>query len=377
MKIVLFANTDWYLFNFRLSLAKALRDAGHRVILVSPAGNYGERLRELGFDWIVAPMDRRSLNPLKEIRLLLWLRRVLKIERADVVHGFTLKCAIYGSLAARSLAGPAPARVNAVAGMGYVFTSTEFLARALRPLVRFLFRIAFGGRKARLVVQNVEDARFFSVSGVADPDRIRLIPGSGVDCARFAPSRLVDDTPGRKLRVVLPARLLWDKGIQEYVDAARLLLAEGREIEFFLAGEPDPGNPASVPQSKIKEWETEGILRPLGHVEDMPSLFHGMDVVVLPSYREGLPKGLIEAGACGLPVVTTDVPGCRDVVSDGREGILVAAQDSAGLALAIARMQDEPGLRRSYGQALRSKVIREYDERIVVSRTMDVYRELV
>lgn len=376
MKVVLFANTDWYLFNFRLSLAKALRDAGHEVLLASPPGNYGPRLRALGFNWIVAPMDRRSLNPLKELKLLLWLRSILAAEKVDVIHGFTLKCAIYGSLAARSLFAAAPARVNAVAGMGYVFTSADFRARSLKPLVRIMFRIAFRGANARLVVQNEDDAKFFQTSGFLDADCVRLIPGSGVDCTRFVPAESDVGRPSRRLKVVLPARLLWDKGIREYVDAARRLLKEGRAIDFFLAGEPDPGNPASVPEVTIKAWEAEGVLRALGHVDDMPSLFRGMDLVVLPSYREGLPKGLIEAGACGLPVVTTDVPGCRDVVTDGCDGILVAARDSGGLAAAIASMQDDPEARRTYGQALRDKVLGQFDEKIVISRTIDVYREL-
>lgn len=376
MKVVLFANTDWYLFNFRLSLATALRDQGHEVLLVSPAGNYGRRLRELGFDWIIAPMDRRSLNPLKELRLLLWLRRILATEKVDVIHGFTLKCAIYGSLAARSLLARAPARVNAVAGMGYVFTSGDLLARSLRPLVRAMFRIAFRGVSGRLVLQNEDDADFFRASGLADADCVRLIPGSGVDCGRFAPAESGEGRVGQRLKVVLPARLLWDKGIREYVDAARQLLKAGRAIDFFLAGEPDPGNPASVPEATISGWEAEGVLRALGHIDDMPSLFRGMDLVVLPSYREGLPKGLIEAGACGLPVVTTDVPGCRDVVTDGREGILVAARSAGELAAAIARMQDEPETRRRYGQALRSKVVKHFDEKIIIAHTIDVYREL-
>lgn len=377
MKIVLFANTDWYLFNFRLSLAKALRDAGHQVLLVSPSGSYGEKLRAAGFDWLVAPMERRSLNPLKELWLLLWLRRLLVVERPDVIHGFTLKCAIYGSLAARSLGRKGPARVNTVAGMGYVFTSTDWRARMLRPLVRMMFCMAFRGRNARVVVQNRDDARFFLESGVAEAKCIRLIAGSGVDCARFAPSNPRDPALASRFKVLLPARLLWDKGIREYVAAARHLLATGRAIDFFLAGDPDPGNPASVPEAMIRVWEDEGVVRALGHVDDMPSLFREVDLVVLPSYREGLPKGLIEAGACGLPVVTTDVPGCRDVVTDECEGILVAPRDPEGLAAAIARMHDEPGTRLAFGEALRSKVLREFDEKSVVLRTIEVYRELV
>ena len=186
MKFLLFANTDWYLFNFRQSLARALRDGGHDVLLVSPAGPYGERLRALGYRWEPAPMIRRSLNPLRELRLLLWLKGLVAREQVDLVHGFTIKCAVYGSLAAR-LAG-APARVAAVAGLGYVFTNEGAKARVLRPFVSALMRLALGGRNARVILQNRDDADLFARANLVDPRRLCLIPGSGVDCPRFTPA---------------------------------------------------------------------------------------------------------------------------------------------------------------------------------------------
>jgi glycosyltransferase involved in cell wall biosynthesis len=376
VKILLFANTDWYLYNFRRTLAQALRDEGNEVLLVSPPGPYGERLRALGFQWEAAPMDRRSLNPWRELALVGWLRRLCRRERIDLVHGFTIKCAVYGSLAAR-LAG-VPARVNAVAGMGYVFTSDDLKARMLRPLVRGLMRLALDGEGARLILQNPDDVALFRTAGLVRPHRVRLIRGSGVDCRRFAPAAQdpAASTPGHALRVVLPARLLWDKGVAEFVTAARKLRAQGRAIEFLLAGTPDPGNPAAVPSETLRAWVTEGVVQWLGHVEDMPALFGSVDVVALPSYREGLPKGLIEAGACGLPLVTTDVPGCREVVRDGVDGLLVPVRDAGALARAIATLHDDPDLRRRLGRAARLRALAEFDERKVVAATLDVYREL-
>lgn len=373
---MLFANTEWYLFNFRRTLAIALRDAGHEVVLVSPDGPYGEKLRALGLRWLPAPMVRRSLNPLRELALVLWLRRLVAREKVDLVHGFTIKCAVYGSLAAR-LAG-VPARVNAVAGMGYVFTSTDLKARVLRPVVSTLMRLALDGIGARLILQNPDDVNLFQRSGLVAPERVRLIPGSGVDCSRFqpAPARAGADGTGR-FRVVLPARLLWDKGLAEYVEAARMLRAQGRAIEFLLAGDPDPGNPAAAPEATVRGWVTEGVVTWLGHVDDMPGLFGSVDAVVLPSYREGLPKGLIEAAACALPLVTTDAPGCREVVTDGVDGLLVPVKDAASLARAIARLHDDPGLRARLGAAARETALREFDERSVIDRTIGVYRELV
>lgn len=375
MKLVLFANTDWYLWNFRRSLALALRDAEHDVLLLSPDGPYGEKLRGLGLRWQALPMDRRSLDPLREARLLLHLVCLLRRERPDLVHGFTIKPAVYGSMAAR-LAG-VPARVNAVAGMGYVFTSDALMARLLRPVVRALLRLSLGGHGARLVLQNPDDVAWFTRAGLVEPRSIRLIPGSGVDCQRFAREPGADGGQDRPVRVLLPARLLWDKGLTEYAQAARLLRHRGAPVELLLAGDPDPGNPAAVPQATVRGWVEEGILQWLGHVDDMPALFRGVDIVALPSYREGLPKGLIEAAASGCALVATDVPGCREVVTDGVDGLLVPPRSAAELADAIARLAGDATLRARLGGAARAKALERFDERIIVRSTLDVYRELV
>ena len=374
LKIVLFANTEWYLYNFRRSLALALREAGFEVLLISPLGPYGEKLRALGLQWQPVPMVRRSLNPLRELHLLWHLWRLFRRERPALVHGFTIKCAVYGALAAR-LAG-VPARVNAVAGMGYVFSSHDLKARLLRPVVRALLRLTLGGAHARLILQNPDDVALFEQAGLVDGANVRLIPGSGVDCDRFVPREAL---PGgvRPARILLAARLLWDKGIAEFVAAARVLRAQGRAVHFLLAGDPDPGNPAAVPEGTVRGWGEEGVIEWLGHVDDMPALYASVDMVVLPSYREGLPKGLIEAAACALPLVTTDVPGCREVVSDGVDGLRVPERDADALARAIARLLDDPELAARLGRAARAKALECFDERLVVARTIAVYRELL
>lgn len=374
LKVILFANTDWYLYNFRRSLACALKDRGHEVVLVSPCGPYGPKLEQMGFRWVTAPMERRSLNPFKEIALIEWLRRFMVREEASVIHSFTIKCAVYGSLAGR-LAG-IPARVSAVTGLGYVFTNDDLKRRALRPLVKGVMRIALSGVSSRLILQNPDDLEVLQSARIVEKSTVRLIRGSGVDCTRFAP-----DGPDRPrdgaFRVVLAARLLWDKGIAEYIEAARLLRNAGRAIEFLIAGSPDPGNPVEVPESVVQGWASEGLVTWLGHVSDMPAMFRSMDAAVLPSYREGLPKGLIEAAACGLPLVTTDVPGCREVVTDGVDGLLVPARDGKALAAAIGRLHDDAQLRQRLGAAARRKAMDQFDERLVIERTIQVYRELV
>jgi glycosyltransferase involved in cell wall biosynthesis len=373
VKILLFANTEWYLYNFRRSLATVLREAGYEVVLVSPPGPYGERLRALGFRWLPAPMKRRSLNPLHELALLVWLYRLFRREQVDLVHGFTIKCAVYGSLIARL--ARIPGRVNAVTGMGYVFISSQLTARLLRPAVRTLLRLALGGRGARLILQNPDDVALFQSARLVDAATIRQIPGSGVDCTRFIPSGV--RIAGEPLRVLLAARLLWDKGVAEYVAAARTLHGRGRSIRFLLAGNPDPGNPAAIPEATVRAWVDEGLVEWLGHVDDMPALLAVVDVVVLPSYREGLPKTLIEAAACGLPLITTDAPGCREVVTPEMDGLLIPVGDAEALARAIARLHEDPALAARLGAAARAKALAQFDERIVIERTLAVYRELL
>lgn len=373
MKVVLFANTDWYLWNFRRSLALALREAGHDVLLLSPQGEYGGKLRALGLDWQPLPMDRRSLNPVREAQLLLHLVRFLRRERPDVVHGFTIKCAVYGSLAAR--AAGVPARVNAVAGMGYVFTSDSLKARMLRPVVRMLLRAALGGRGARLILQNPDDVALFQQARLVNAGQVRLIPGSGVDTIRFSPGTA--RSGGARPRVLLPARLLWDKGLAEYAQAARLLHERSVPVDLLLAGQPDPGNPAAVPEATVRGWVEAGLLQWLGHVDDMPALLRSVDIVALPSYREGLPKGLIEAGASGCALIATDVPGCREVVRHEVDGLRVPPRDAVALADAIERLVRDGDLRARLAAAAREKAVAEYDERLVVARTMAVYQELL
>ena len=373
MKVVIYANTDWYLYNFRRSFALALRDAGHELLLISPGGPYGERLRALGLRWEPISMDRLSLSPWRELAVIWRLWRTLRAEQPDIVHSFTLKCAVYGSLAARLLG--VRGRVAAVAGMGYLFTSDTLKARLLRPAVGALLRLALGGPGSRLILQNPDDVALFEREGLIDSARIRLIPGSGVDLSRFKPRP--DGKRHGPARVLLAARLLWDKGVAEYIDAARKLRRDKRTTVFLLAGDPDVGNPAAVPEAQVREWVDEGVVEWLGHVDDMPALFNSVDIVVLPSYyREGLPKSLIESAACALPIVTTDMPGCREVVTHDVDGLLVAIRDADSLANAIARLLDDPALAERLGAAARTKALEQFDERTVIEKTFSVYREL-
>ena len=374
MKILLFANTDWYLYNFRLALAKAIRELGVEVVLVSPPGDYGPRLKKEGFHWISLKMNRRSLNPWAEAKVVSALTSIYRREHPDLVHHFTIKSVIYGAIAAR-VAG-IPNQVNAVAGLGHVFTSDSVQARVLRPIVRALFRLILRMSPGRMILQNADDRDLFLKNRLVGPDSIRVIRGSGVNTSKFCQHRQ-EDRQSKDLRVLMATRLLWEKGVGEYVEAARMVKAILPDVEFLLAGAPDDGNPSSVPSATIGSCQKKGIITALGHVEDMAALLQEVDIVVLPSYREGTPRILLEAAASGLPIVTTDVPGCREIVEHDVNGLLVPAKDPRALAEALESLANNPEERRRMGEEGRKKVLEEFDERIVIRRTMDVYRELL
>lgn len=376
MKIAFFANTDWYLYNFRLSTAKRLQAFGAEVLMISPPGDFGARFAEHGIRWLTLPMDRGSLNPLGEAWVLQSLVRLLASERPDLLHNFTVKCAVYGAVAARM--AKLPAVVNAVAGMGYVFTSDHIKARALRPIVSELMRRTLGNGNSRIILQNPDDAELFGTLRLAPPGKIRLIRSSGVDTERFR-SAPRDTQSGRPLRVLLAARLLREKGVGEFAEAAALLRRQGRRIEFLLAGMPDSGNPHSVPHAEVERWHQEGILQWLGHVDDMAALMCAADVMALPSYyREGVPKSLIEAASCGMALVTTDLPGCREVVAeDGVDGLHVAPRSAESLAGVLARLDDDRALLQRLGDRARQRAVQHFDQRKVIQETIDVYNELL
>ncbi len=369
----MFANTDWYLYNFRLSLAIGLRDVGYEVVLASPEGDYSKKLQELGFRWLPIKMVRGSINPIRELILMLRLSRIIREECFDIVHGFTIKGAIYGALAARL--ARVSARVSSIDGLGYVFASNDIKARCLRPLVRILLRLSLKGKYARTILQNRDDVAFFQNIGLVDASRIRKISGAGVDCNLFLEGG--KRVEGKPLRVLMAARLLWGKGVAEYVDAARLLKEQGINVQMILAGMPDFGNPDSVTQPIVEAWVSEGVIEWLGHVSEMASLLATVHLVVLPTaYREGLPTALSEGAACGLPLITTDMPGCREVVTHEVDGLIIPVRDPNALAQAIIRIYEDPRLANRLGFAAREKALKQFDDRIVTEQMMSVYAEL-
>ncbi len=374
MKVAFFANTDWYLFNFRLSFAKYLRSHGIDVIFISPPGDYFQYLEEAGFRYAPVPMKRISYVPFREIGLILHIARLLKTECVDLLHNFTIKCVIYGSIAGRLSGKP---QINAIDGVGYVFSSQELKAKLIKLPLCIMLRIVLFDGENRLILQNSDNVSLFHELQLMNKNRIRLIRSVGVDTDRFRPQNCPTGGDRGVLRILLAARLIWEKGIREFVEAAEILRKRGKKYEFVLAGAPDPGNPASIPLDVLDRWKREGQVSMLGHVHDMKALLRSVDVVTLPSaYGEGIPVSLLEAASCGLPLITTNIAGCREVVEGGINGLLIPCRNANRLADAIAYLGDRPTERQRMGRESRRKVLEEFDERLVFKKTLAVYKEL-
>ncbi len=369
MKILLFANTDWYLYNFRLALALALRDRGDEVVLVSPDGPYGPRMQNLGIRWLPFPLARRSLNPFEGIRTVLRLSKLYQRENPDLVHQFTVKCVLFGSLACH-LVGIRTV-VNSVTGLGYVFTGGGAARRWLRGFIKLSYWFLL--KNTWTIFQNPDDKSAFLESRLVDPGRVALIRGSGVDTQRFSPR----PEPSGKPLVVLPARLLWDKGVGEFVQAARSLRADGVRARFALVGDSDNDNPASVQAAQLRAWEKEGVIEWWGWKEDMQDVYAQAAIVCLPSYREGLPKTLIEAAACGRPIVTSDVQGCREVVRHGVNGLLVPVRDADALTKALMDLLQNRTTRSKMGNFGRNIAEKEFSMDLVISQTVAFYQSIM
>ncbi|HEU4641458.1 MAG TPA: glycosyltransferase family 4 protein [Gemmatimonadaceae bacterium] len=370
-RVLIAVNSDWFFLSHRLPIARAARDAGADVVVLADDTGRGADIEREGFTFIPLSLSRHGVNPLRELTTMLaWLRMYRQL-RPDLVHHVTIKPVLYGSLAARAV--PGVAVVNAVTGLGYVFSGYP-LSRLLRPIVTALYRLATRGPGRRTVFQNSDDRARFLAEGLAQEAHTVLIRGSGVDCSRFAPAPEPEGTPV----VMLASRLLWDKGVGEFVEAARLLRDSPPRARFVIVGRPDDGNRTAVPVAQLEAWVREGVVEWWGYRDDMPATLRSATIFALPSsYPEGVPKVLIEAAASARPIVTTDVPGCREVVRTGVNGILVPPRDGAAVARATRTLLESPELRRRYGEAGRAIALAEFTVESVVERTLEVYRALL
>lgn len=367
--ITLSANTSWYLFNFRASTIRAMVAARYRVVCLSPPDDYGPRLAELGAEWLPLPMDNAGTHPWRDLTLLVRLVRHYRALRPAVAFHFTIKNNVYGTWAARALGLPA---VNNVSGLGTAFIRPGPVAAVVRALYRLSQPLAH-----RVYCQNVEDFDLLRQRRLVPLGRLALLPGSGVELQRFHPRLRVARAPGAPLRLLYAGRMLADKGLHELMEAVARVNADGVRCELSLCGFAGAENVSAIGEATLRQWAQQPGVRWLGPSDDMPSVYAHADAVVLPSYREGMPRSLLEAAAMGLPAIATDVPGCRHIVRDGENGLLCEPRSADALHAALERLLALTDTERAtLGAAGRTRVEVEFDEQLVVKATLDVVADL-
>jgi len=373
LPILLVANWDWVLYNFRLPLARILEENGLNIILVCPHGKYTEEMQEMGFNWQPWNLKRRSINPWLELGAIIELYQLYRQLRPAAVHHFTIKPILYGSLAARAAQGTVV--INNFTGLGYLFSNAP-KAKLLRRIVLPILRRALPGDGFHTAFQNEHDLTHLISLGVVEKDNSTLIPGTGVNMIDYQPfvkSKKADHLP----IVILAARLLWDKGLADFVEVARRISNKNVGARFWLAGAADHGNPDSVPDHVLEEWRDEGIIELLGHRSDMPDLLRQADVAILPSrYFEGVPLFLLESAATGLPMIASDIQGCRMVIDEGINGYLIPKGDVDKLEDALISLLKNPELRQVMGEESRRIASERFDQNLILSRYIDLYRNM-
>lgn len=371
-RILCVSNSSFFLFNSFLPVMNAMREVGFDVRAIAPVDGWTERLKGANFPFVpLRRFDRKTANPLKDLRLLAELLTIYRRERPDLVLHFTIKANVYGTIAAH-LAGARS--ICTVTGLGWLFTQ-----RTLKTLIggagyKFLYRIAFSWAD-RVVVLNDDDRLFFLRNRLLGEDKCAVIPGQGVDTSRFVPNDFSSRFNGCPVFLLI-GRLLWDKGIGEYVEAARIVKAKQPGVEFRLLGPLDTGNRAAIPEHRIRGWEREGLISYLGKTEDVRPFIASCDAVVLPSYREGVPTALLEAMSMQKPVITTDAPGCREVVEDRENGFIVQPKNVPALAGALetfVALSEEEKVRM--GRKGRQLAVNRFDERIVTDAYLALVRQ--
>jgi len=372
MRRLLFLVTeDWYFWSHRLALAREAQRNKYSVIVATRVQEHQQRILLEGFTLISIGMLRRNKNPFTELYSLFELIHIYRTEHPDIVHHVGMKPVAYGSLAAR--VARVPRVVNAIAGMGYVFSSARIKAKIYRLFIKLILSMLLNRSNTRTIFQNPEDQNILIQTGVVRSELTRLIRGSGVDPKVYAPT----SEPDGLITVILATRMIWDKGIKEFVEAARLLRSKQIRARFVLIGDSDGRNPAAVPASQLEAWSRSGDVEWWGKRGNMPEVFAASHIVCLPSaYGEGIPKVLIEAASCGRPIVTTNSPGCREIVRNNENGFLVPIRDHIALANALQTLIQDPKLRKRMGVRGREIVLEEFTEEKIVGETLLLYDSL-
>jgi len=370
-KIIFVSNTSWYLFNFRLELMKTLMGKGYEVIAVAPYDEYVNKIEKSGFRFIPIEIDRKKLNPLKDIKFFWSLYNIYKKERPCIVAHYTTKPNICGAIAAKLTKVKC---INTVTGLGWLFIEDNLSSK----LAKFLYRISFKYPE-RIFFQNEDDLNFFVKNRLVNETKTILVKGSGVNTDFFHPDYCKQFQRNASVNFLFIGRLLWDKGVGEFVEAAKLLKKTYLNARFWILGNIDEGNPAGITREKLKEWEQIGSIEYLDFVDDVRPIICQSDIVVLPSYyREGIPRSLLEAAAMEKPIITTNSIGCKEVVDESINGFLVPIKDSKALSGAMKKMIEiGEDRRKQMGKAGRQKVLNEFDEKKVISKYMEIIEDLL
>jgi glycosyltransferase involved in cell wall biosynthesis len=371
-KILFVVPDDWYFWSHRRPIASAALQNGYNVFVAARVDAFGEKIIEAGFRLIPLCLDRSSYSLFHELRTISELRNIYRREKPDIVHHIALKPILYGSMAA--LGNSRMQVINAFAGLGYLVSSQSFKAQALKRVLWKMFRFLLNRPNSFLLLQNRED-RDLLVAEIGVPqERTTIIRGSGVDVNEFQAKA---ESPGIPI-VLLSSRMLWIKGVSDFVEAAKLLREKGMNARFVLAGDTDPGSPGAIPREKLQEWQNAGPVEWWGHQQSMSRMLQESAVVCLPSHGgEGVPKALIEAAASERAIVATDVPGCRDIVRHGTNGLLVPPKNPAALADAIALLLNDAPLRAAMGRRGREIAVNEFSEEQVIQQTLALYGQLL
>ena len=358
---------DWFFASHFLSRSLGSLSANHEVTVITRCHESAAKLRDTGLNFVHFDFSRRGLNPFSEIYTTLKLKSLLTRLKPDIVHNIALKPIVHGTLAAR-MAGVKNI-VNAPTGMGYVFTSTDFKARVVKPFVTTILRFVLSRNGSKIIIENEEDKENLINDRFADREDITLIKGSGVDTKKFT----YEHEPKGEVKVAMISRLLRDKGVYEFIEAAKIIGATDKLTKFIIRGDSDIGNPTSISEDAIEDLSKSGNIVWLKERTEIAELLKSVHIVCLPSYREGLPMSLIEATAAGRPIVTTDVTGCREVVTDQVNGLLVPPRDGAALAAALLKLINDPEMRKVMGARNREKAEKEFANEIIIDQTLKVY----
>ncbi|WP_234823667.1 glycosyltransferase family 4 protein [Aeromonas caviae] len=362
-KIALVANTAWSMFNFRYGLLSRLIYDGYQLTIIAPRDEFSDKLQKMGCAVVDLPMEAKGTNPLQELKLIYTLYRIYQQITPDFIIHYTIKPNVYGSFAAKIAGIPSLAITT---GLGYTFVNDNFIAKIARQLYKMAFRYP-----KEVWFLNEDDRQAFLAYSLVSENKAKLLHGEGVNLSHFSP--MSSSFGHNPTTFLLIARMLWDKGIGEYIEAARVIKSKYPKTHFQLLGACDVPNPSLISREQISIWESEGIVEYLGTTDDVRTVIANVDCVVLPSYREGIPRTMLEAAAMAKPLIVSDAPGCKDVVINGKTGFLCKVKNRDSLAAAMELIINQSTQERvDMGMAGRNLVLHKFDERIVIKKYIDM-----